>query len=304
MSNEVHIDAVPSLTGLLHLEAVTRTGSFTAAARALHITQSAVSRQIRLLEEELGVTVCERTSTGVRPTPAGLALAASMREALAQIGATRQKWCGSEEEVVQSGQVTLGMPPSLAHNWAIARLAGFRDAYPGWSLQPDVAISMHDLDAGGVDACIRYGKGGYRGVLWEKIASEQLVAVCQPELWQTLGEELTHAPMLQAHTTSSPRGEQPVRTWAAHCHVALHGPVMDFNRQSMAVMAAVHGEGVAIVPFQMVRDVLTRGELIRPVALSCPDQMSYYLVWHPEHARPHVIEMLSAWLRAELVCDT
>jgi DNA-binding transcriptional LysR family regulator len=124
--------------------------------------------------------------------------------------------------------------------------------------------------------------------------------VCTPALWASLGEDLTNAPVLQAHTLSSPRGAQPAMTWASCCHITLRGTITSFNRQSMAIMAAAQGEGVAVVPYQMACDMVKRGALIQPVPESCPDQMSYYLVWSARHARAHVISMLSDWLSTEL----
>ncbi|MEO1270997.1 MAG: LysR substrate-binding domain-containing protein [Myxococcota bacterium] len=294
------VDRLPSLLALLYAEAAARHANFTRAAQELHVTQSAVSHQIRALEETLGVALFERTPQGVRPTQEGQDVALAVRQGLGQVAACLEMIAAPRGGAAPSS-IALGVSPSLANLWLVGRLTPFQEAHPGWSLLPSVGIHLHNLEQGDVEAALRYGRGGYVGHGSVLLSAERLVAVCAPEVWsvETSPEALRGLAVLEAYSPKSPRGEPPAAYWSRTTGVALGEHLLTFNRQSMAVAAAVEGQGVAIVPWQVARDALARGTLVQPVPHEAPDQMSYFLVWHPSRARPVAIDLLRSWLQTQ-----
>lgn len=293
---------LPSLLALRYLEAVVRHQSLTAAARELGVTQSAISKQMRQLEEELGYKLLSRTSTGVEPLPAAVELAASMAASLTMLRATIARWHPIDTHTEPTStrqsraQILIGVPPSFATHWLAPRQGAFRSRHPSWSLLPDVSLKKHDLAAGPVSLCIRYGLGGYEDVQWRKLSHERLVAVCVPDL---LGANLEDIELLQAYTPSSPRSNEPALLWAAAARVALTRDRITFNRQSTAVIAALQGEGVAIVPYQLVRDAIRARDLSLYSNASCVDELSYHLVWNSERVDASLLAAVDAWLCEE-----
>lgn len=294
---------LPSLLALRYLEAVVRHQSLTAAARELCVTQSAISKQMRQLEEELGYTLLVRTPSGVEPLPAAIELATSMATSLSILQGTVERWHPAPGEVEQRSerqgraQILIGVPPSFATHWLGPRQSAFRRKHPTWTLLPDVSLKKHDLSVGPVSLCVRYGRGRYEHVQWRKLAAERLVAVCVPRL---LEEPLEALDVLQAYTASSPRSDEPAVLWAAAARVALTRERVTFNRQSTAVLAALQGEGVAIVPYQLVRDAIASKALSFYSNMSCVDELSYHLVWNPERVEASMLAAIDAWLREEL----
>lgn len=288
----------PSLMGLVFLEAVVRHESFTRAARELHVTQSAVSHRIRELEEHLGHKLFVREPSSTRPTPRAIHLAAVVRASLSEIARfldADDARIGEPVIRAEPRELQLGIAPSLANHWLVPMLPEFSSANPGWSLRPRVSLAFQDLSE--VDATLRYGAGGYDGVASILLSEETLVAVCTPSLLeQTPDFDIEHALLLQAYTPSSPRPDSPIALWMAAQGLSHRGKSSTFERQSMAVIAASSGQGVAIVPSRMACVAMARGELVLADERSARDPLSYYLVWSPEHAPLEAIEMLHAWM--------
>ncbi|MEL6179831.1 MAG: LysR family transcriptional regulator, partial [Myxococcota bacterium] len=141
------VDRLPSLLALLYAEAAARHANFTRAAQELHVTQSAVSHQIRALEETLGVALFERTPQGVRPTQEGQDVALAVRQGLGQVAACLEMIAAPRGGAAPSS-IALGVSPSLANLWLVGRLTPFQEAHPGWSLLPSVGIHLHNLEQG------------------------------------------------------------------------------------------------------------------------------------------------------------
>lgn len=284
---------LPSLTALLYLEAAARHESFTSAARELHVTQSAVSHQVRAMEIELGISLFERGPRGSRPTPSARRIAKVVRGALASIGDCIAEEVNPGSEVTRS-IISVGVMPSLANQWLVPRLRAFALAHTGWTLRPCVGLGFHSSDE--VDVALRYGSGRYPGLATLPLPQEHLIAVCSPSVansWRT-------APVLQAYSDTSPRPAAPAELWARAFPNQLSREVVTFDRQSLAVVAASSDQGVAVVPRLLARDAIQRGELVQPTLDQLEDPLSYYLVWEPASADSMMIAMLSAWLSDQM----
>lgn len=290
---------VPSLLGLAYLEATVRNRSFTRAARELHVTQSAVSHQIRSLEDALGVQLLERGPQGALPTAAGARLARAIAEGFDRIESCLDLLLAPMAPSVEV--IHLGAPPSLAHLWLIPRLAEFAREHPDMMLQPHANIQFDDFTTGEIAAALRYGRGGYGEVSSVHLAEERFVAVCAPSLVPAGAdpERLSALPILQGWSPKSPRSEPPAITWIRAYGWEPRAPMVTFNRQMLAVAAAIAGQGLAIVPWQMVRDALAQGTLVAPTDFEIADELGYHLVWEPTRA-PAGLARLQAWLRAAM----
>ncbi len=287
---------LPSLRSLRYLEAAVRHESFTRAAGELHVTPSAISHQIRSLEEALGTPLFLRGPRGAHPTARAIRLAAVVHRALGELAEAIDA-PGAADAPLQAREITLGIGPSLANQWLVPRLIRFREANPGWILRPSVGLAFHDLTQ--VDAALRYGLGRYPSLGCLPLPRERLVLVCAPDLLDQ--QPLEEAPILQAYSPTSPRPDSPERLWARAHGPSLRGVVETFDRQSLALAAAVAGQGVAIVPWQMARDAVRSGLLRRPVPLEIPDPLSYYLVWDRDGAPTEVVDRLHGWLSAQMI---
>ncbi len=182
---------LPPLGALRTFEAAARRASFKHAADELHVTPTAVSHQIRLLEESLGVKLFERQTRKVRLTPAGHLLFPAVRDGLD----------GMERAVLavqRSGQTNVATLTSTVAFMArrLAPRAGqFRAAYPDWTLRLDASDQIVDLDHD-ADAAIRYGSGNYPGLVVEPLFCDRFAPVCSPGLRLASVQDLKHATLV------------------------------------------------------------------------------------------------------------
>src|SRR5215475_394662 len=169
---------LPPLNALRSFEAAARYESFTRAAEELHVTQGAVSQQVKALETQLGVKLFIRERQRLKITPAGRDYLAVIREALDHIGA------GTERLIQRQGASVLTVSTSLdfAAKWLVHRLARFTAAHPGIDLR--VSATMHQVDFAreDVDVAVRHGDGSWPGLEATQLCAEQIFAICSPKL--------------------------------------------------------------------------------------------------------------------------
>ena len=185
-------DRLPPLELLATFEAAARHLSFTKAAAERFVTQSAVSRQIRALEDELGLALFERRHRALRLTEGGARLFGTCTAVLGQLrGTVRELRAPARREVL-----SLTTTPGLAAFWLIPRLPGFTREHPGVDVRLDASFEMRQLAADGFDLAIRYARvGAVRG---ESLFHETAMPVCSPRLLRRL--PLARPEDLTAHT--------------------------------------------------------------------------------------------------------
>lgn len=284
---------LPSLLGLLYFEAAERHGHYTRAAAELGVTQGAVSRQIRQLEEHLGVALFRREGASMVPTAKAKSLARAVRRSLRDVADAVDALI---DVTPARHPLLVTAPPSLADRWFVARLPAFRSAFPDLDLILDASIQSRDLlEEHEVDAGLRYGRGHYPGLISALLAEEQIVACARADLWAARPSMDAH-PILVAHTDRSPRPTSPDVAFAAATGHAVSTEVVRFNRQALAIVAACEGQGIVVAPRQLVRDAVDRQQLVQVVPDTVPDPLRYSLVWRPDHPRPDRLEHLRGWL--------
>ena len=287
----------PSLSELQAFECAARLGSFTRAAEELRLTQGAVSRQIRSLEDTLGTAVFERTRRQVLLTEVGRVYLAEVRKALVTL-----ERAGERVSLYGADSVlNLAVLPTFATRWLIPRLPRFLAGQAGLTINLAVRLEPFPFDRDPFDAAIHFGDPPWTGADLQFLCRERLVAVASPELAQrlALGSPATLERAVLLHQTTRPRAW---RDWFAHQHAthpgAERGPRMD--QFAMITEAAVAGLGAALLPRFLIEEELTAGRLLELPAMPFESRQAYWLAI-PEHKQGEpLVQALRDWLVAEV----
>ena len=291
---------MPPISALRALDAATVELSFTKAARRLNVTPSAISHQIRTLEDAWGVKLFERRGQLLAPTAGGKKLARITHEFFDRIGETLD----GLEAVSPHEPLRIDALQSFAVKWLVPRLGRFQDKHP----EINVWISTHgrlvDFAEHDVDLAIRLGRGSFQGFHSTLLLREEAFPVCTPEFLARMGRprsprSLLGYPLLQ-------RLGDPDRTnWTEWFEAAgVHGARLKegprFPDTNMALAAALDGLGIALARTAHVVDDLFSGRLVRLFDVDCPANVAYYLVCpegHQEHAK---VAAFRRWILAEV----
>lgn len=286
---------LPSTSALAAFEAVARRGSFTEAAEELSLTQGAVSRQIRQLEDQLGAALFERTSRHVELTPQGRLYAEAVGGALQTIRqASIRVMAGSGHQVLR-----LAVLPTFGSRWLMPRISSFLRANPGITLDLVSRIGRIDLKAEGIDAAIQNGAMDWPGAVCLPLMSENLIPVASPAFLRdhpiTRPEDMAGLPLLHLHS----RPEAWSEWFRAQGLARPRGPGMLLEQFSAAAQACIGGVGLGLMPDFLIRPELEAGDMVA-VGPSMPNRQGYYLVY-PNEALPGApAERFRDWLLAEL----
>lgn len=293
---------LPPLNALRAFEAAARHLSFTKAAEELHVTQAAISHQVRALEEFLGVQLFRRQNRAVLLTDAAQLSLPRLREAFDQLAEAVESIRGDNSENL----LTVSVTPSFAAKWLVPRLDGFRKARPDLEVRLDASTQLVDFGRDNVDVAIRYGSGRYGGLVSELLMDVEVSPVCSPRLLE--GEQPLATPGdLRRHRLlhtdwAAQRGEEPDwRMWLLAAGVRdidwTKGP--QFNDWMLAMQAAIEGQGVVLGRSALVANDIAGGRLVRPFNVSVPGKFAYYLVYPEPAAKRAKVAGFRDWLTAE-----
>lgn len=294
--------SLPPLTAVRAFEAAARHLSFTKAASELHVTQSAISHQVRTLESWLGFELFHRSSREIRLTPEGVAYLPPIRAALNQLRAATESVMNRGYE----GLLSISTTESFANNWLIRRLPDFSRCHPGIDVRITTQNPVDEFGSESgefappwIDVVIRYGRGNWAGLRTVKLYSEEIFPVCSPALLAD-GKPLAEIADLRNHLLLHDDMQMQWRTWltSAGCADvdAERGP--RFSHSHMVVNAAVRGLGVALGRSMLVADEIAEGRLVRLFAHSLPAQHSYYLLMRESAASHGKIKAFHDWIVA------
>jgi LysR family glycine cleavage system transcriptional activator len=270
-----------------------------AAAEVLHLTHSAVSQQIRGLEEQLGFKLFERRGRRVLLNPAGEALLQSTRLALSQLDEGVQAAASAATGSTLRLRVTV--LPSFAQRWLLPRIGRWRERHPNLALEIDSSQQLVDLEREGFHAALRYGLGPWPGLESERLFDMpmQMIVVASPPTAQ----RLRGAP-LEALARESLLGERELwERWFAAAGLAIKvTPVAVFNDAGLMLQAAEQDLGLALSRELLAADALGDGRLARLTALSIAYEPAhaYHLVYPPSVRDWPPLAALRQWLRDEL----
>jgi len=288
---------LPSLNGLRAFEAAARHMSFTRAATELNVTQTAISHQIRRLEEQLGLTLFIRRNRALELTREAQDYLPSIRSAFEALHRATARLRRPDHE----GRLTVSTTASLATKWLVSRVAAFQDANPGIEVRISTSTHLVDFQREEVDMAVRYGRGTWPGLRADWLMAEQIFPVCSPALLNDqrplrTPEDLAHHTLL--HTTVSREDWQFWLTAAGLPASIATRRGLTFDQGFMAVQAAVEGLGVAMGRFHLVEADIAAGRLVAPFDMVLPQDAGYYVVTPETAAEAPKIARFRDWLIA------
>lgn len=289
----------PSAT-LRAFEVAARHATFTAAAEELHVTQSAVSHQLRQLEEMWGVQLFQRGKS-LTLTAAGAALVPVVREFFMNLEATLA------DLREQNGRVRLRVSTtySFALKWLLPRLPGLAQRHPEILVTLETTDAMISFKPTEADVAIRLGTGNYSGLHTEFLFREQIFPVASPHLLEQLGVPRDPADLLR-YPLLTRAGADMVPKWdlwfqQAGVTVSTLREGVRLADTNMTVEAALLGQGVALARSGHVESELADGSLIRLFDVPLPSPLAYYFVCPKgTQAQRHVLSFRE-WIMAESV---
>jgi LysR family transcriptional regulator, glycine cleavage system transcriptional activator len=291
---------LPSLNGLRAFEAAARHLSFTNAASELNVTQTAISHQIRRLEEELGLRLFVRQNRALALTPEAKDYLPGVRAAFNDLKLATDRLLRRDNDHV----LTVSTLASLAAKWLLPRLSAFQEAHPGIDVRITTSPALVDFRIGDVDAAIRYGRGHWPGLRSDWLTADQLFPVCSPALLS--GEKPLRRPEDLVHRTllhSSGFYDDDWRLWLTAAGLPANiskQPGLTFDLILVTVQAAIDGIGVAIGRTSYVEDDIAKGRLVVPFDITLPADAGFYLVSPEARADSPKLSAFRQWLVASV----
>lgn len=291
---------LPPLKALRAFEAAARHLSFTRAAGELHVTQAAISHQVKSLEEWLGLSLFHRVNRGLRLTAEGQAYLQPLRESFDSIDAATLRLM----RIDAPRRLTVSTLDSFAAGWLVPRLRGFREAHPEIEVRVTTADEVVDITRSDHDMAVRYGIGPWPGLHTVRLFDEEIYPVCSPKL--ATGEKPLRSPQdLAQHILLHDDMAVTWRMWLRAAGVEgvepERGPF--YTHSFLVTQAAINGDGVALGRSRLVSSEIAAGRLVKPFELSLPATFSYFIVTpEAEQDRPKVAAFRE-WLLAEVERD-
>lgn len=296
---------LPPLNALRAFESAARHLSFTKAADELAVTPGAISQQVKLLEETVGVPLFRRDPKGLSLTEAGLSSLPSLRDGFDRLSAAARLMTLERG----SGRLAVSVAPSFASKWLVPRLDAFQALHPDIDVYVHADMDVVDFSVDDVDLAIRYGRGNYGDLVTERLLNEKIVPVCAPSLL-TGDKPLKDVNDLAGHTLLHDGGnDHEIATWSMWLRAAkadgvdgTRGP--RFNQSSLVIEAAVAGRGVALAKYALALADLEAARLVIPFDLTTPTDFAYWLVHPAAKAALPEVKAFKEWVLDVAAVDT
>lgn len=294
-----------TLSGLRGFEAAARRLSFTLAAEELGLTQSAVSRQVKALEDQLGRALFRRGVRSLRLTDAGERLFAAAQAGLREIDRGVDAVRGPRRR----RRVALTTSASLASLLLVPQLPAFSRLHPGIDLRIDASDTVRDLEGEAIDVAVRYYRHDRAPRGLELLVDEHLIPVMSPRLARRAGPfrrpaDLGHTTLLLEDAPTG-RDDGHWERWFARMRTPMppDAPRLMLSFTHQALDAALHDQGVMLAPTIYVDRHLADGRLVAPVGRPVPSGWGFYLVVNRDSASQRPVAAFVDWLRAVLAAD-
>jgi len=288
------------LNGLKAFEAAARHLSFTRAADELHVTQAAVSHQVKTLEQRLGVKLFRRLPKSLLLTDEGQALLPELHDAFERMARAVNRVTSAQG----GSALSVSTLTTFALSWLVSRLPRFQARHPAIEVRLNTTARMVDFTREDVDVAVRYGDGNWPGLDTVRLSSEQLFAVCSPKLLSGKRRISKPADILKfplIHMDSRADWNNWLQEAGLDESAVTHGPVL--NRASMVIDAAINGQGIALARTTLAAWDLLNGHLVRPFAQSLPLAKTYWIICPKATAGLPKIVTFRDWLLAEASSD-
>jgi LysR family glycine cleavage system transcriptional activator len=285
----------PNLNALPYFEAVARRGSITRAAEELSVSPSAVSQQVKLLEQQLGVRLFRRAGRSLTLTLEGELLAQTAGTALKMLTDVQANLGGNRS----ARRLNLRVSPSFGVRWLGPRLSDFLTRYPDWDLRVDAAPDPTDFDREIMDIEVRYGTGAWAGLHSQPLVDDHVLPLASPGYLAGLPKE---DPLSAARLIDSARALCQWDYWLWHnglTTAANHKSVL-MDRSSMALQLACDGAGVVLESLALAQAELADGRLVAvtpdlPV-LSFP---AYWVLCPARFLKRRPVRLFMEWAQAQ-----
>lgn len=253
---------LPPFSALRAFEAAARHGSFKQAAAELAVTPTAISHQVRSLEDHAGLPLFERRTRKVVLTDAGAQLYPVLRSGF-------DAFADEMERLTRRSSrhgVTISATIAFTARWLVPRVTAFRTLHPQIDLYLHASDDVVDMGSGGVDIAIRYGAGPYPGFAVTPLFADRFAPVFNPILGTVTAESLGEQPLIDFAWRRRDPDNPTWSRWFAQAGMPqpIDPPLLHFSEESHAIQAAVAGQGIALVSLALVRDELAAGQLVQP----------------------------------------
>lgn len=292
---------LPPLNSFRAFEAVARHLSFAKAAEEMNLTPSALSYQIKTLEEQLGVPLFKRMNRAIDLTSSGRELLPGVDEGLQSFSEAVARVTGKPEDNILL--ITTG--PAMASKILAPHIYRFMDANPEFELRISASFSLVDFAREEVDLALRFGSGPYPELHAVKLARDTISPLCSPKIAEKLSSpsDLKDFPLLHDSTTAAVLGTNCWKNWLELAEVS-EGTWADkgihFSHADHALNAAMEGAGIWMGRHVLAANDLRLGHLIAPFSLSLDYAGFYWLIGQEETFHTKKGKCFQDWLRAEL----
>lgn len=286
---------LPSMSALAAFEAVARLGTASAAAEELSLTQGAVSRALKALEDQLGVALLVRERQRLKLTPAGQDYAQQVRTGLSAIAQASLKLRANPG----GGSLSLAILPAFGVHWLAPRLAAFSRNVPGVTINLSTRLKPFDFATQSFDAAIHFGREDWPGAHHLHLMEEVVLPVCAPGLLSrplVRAADLLALPLLQLESRPGAWG----RYLAAQGVIGQRPTGMVFDQFAAMTQGAIHGLGVALLPLFLIEEDLHAGRLVPAWNQQGRGLGSYYLVWPRDVPRRAPLSAFCDWIKGQL----
>jgi LysR family glycine cleavage system transcriptional activator len=290
---------IPPLNPLRVFEAVARLGSFTKAADELYVSQSAVSRQVSILEEYLDVKLFTREQRGVSLTQLGYAYQQQVGPAFERISAATQELAISS----RGGPIKVRAYTTFVAKWLMRRLPQFHASNPEIEVRLSTDVSPIDFAKEDVDLAIQFGDGSWPGVRCERLFDDEVTPVCSPLLPTEKAPLKTPDDLIKHRLLHSQYRKIDWTDWLAaigRAELAKHPDSMTFSSSILTYQAAINGLGVAIGQVPLLDQELRTGTLICPFDQVIRRPFAYYLLVPQRDSMPKKVSVFRDWLLDEI----
>ncbi|MPZ45735.1 MAG: LysR family transcriptional regulator [Betaproteobacteria bacterium] len=289
---------LPPLSALRAFEAAARHGSFKRAASELAVTPTAISHQIRSLEEHTRLNLFDRRVRKVTLTEAGAHLYPVLREGFDAFEAVLERLTQVRR---RKAPVTISATTAFTAKWLLPRVAGFQSLHPDIDLQLLASDEAVDLTGNHVDIAVRYGRGPYPGLEAEVMFADDFAPVVNPKLGVLAPADLAAVPFIHFQWKRAHPLNPTWESWFAAAGLEWMSPVAElrYSDEAHAIQAAVAGQGIALLSLALVRDEIAAGQLAQPFGPTVAGH-TYHLVMSGDRPPSTRVSAAAEWLRSEV----
>jgi putative choline sulfate-utilization transcription factor len=294
---------LPPPNSIVVFEAAARHKNFTLAARELNVTQAAVSRQIKIIEDDLGFPVFLRTHRAIKLTEEGRRFYDAVVKGLGHIADTAAEL----KRHAATSTLTVAVTFAFATFWLVPRIAAFRALFPDIELRIVTSDEALDFTAENIDVGVRYGAGHWRGLTATRLLEAEIFPVCSPSFLSAGAKLETSEDLLDYNLLEMETTDKAWTNWAAWFEAFGIDPKRMrrqtlFNNFPICMQATMDGQGIALGWRPYADDMLARGVLMRPISATLRPQDAYYLT-RPERRESRNCALFCEWILRQAAAE-